>query len=116
MIRTMLAIAVLAGAAGCATKQVPWTREDLRNPPVDAVIVRGEVRGWQAEVPFRKGLTLGQAVEAAGGLTRFSTGVGVQRNQAKVLDVRDRRRLLTPEILDFPLQVGDIVVVKRMLD
>lgn len=74
--------------------------------------VRGEVRR-PGRHPWRSGMTLTQAIIAAGGYTDFARPGQVQLNRKEVKSVYDVRRIDAGRDRDPPLEPGDTIIVGR---
>lgn len=74
--------------------------------------VRGEVRR-PGRHPWRSGMTLTQAIIAAGGYTEFARPGQVQLIRRESANVHDVRRIEAGRDRDPPLEPGDTIIVGR---
>ncbi len=77
------------------------------------VTVQGEVRK-PGDYALLKGMTVRQAVMAAGGYTDFASGIIVNRGERWVLFVTDLKWRDQVDSWDIQLQDKDVVFVRRM--
>jgi hypothetical protein len=89
------------------------TVPDMHDPVPRMVAVRGEVRS-PGEYGLLKGMTVRQAVVAAGGYSDFASGIIVHRGGERVLFVTDRQWRDQADAWDIQLQDKDVVFVRHM--
>jgi protein involved in polysaccharide export with SLBB domain len=84
---------------------------DMRDPMPHMVTVRGEVRR-PGDYALQKGMTVRQAVVAAGGYTDYASGIIVLRGDKRVLFVTGREWRDQADSWDMQLQDKDVVFVR----
>ena len=81
--------------------------------PLGVIHIRNEMNGHNVDVPFEEGITLARAIATTGGLTDFSSGVRIERDNETVLYVKGMHEMNKPRSLTFPLNPKDTVFVYR---
>ena len=77
------------------------------------IAVSGQVQGGGREVPLRDGMTLYQAIMAAGGFTEFAKATRVKLIRGKKETIYDLRKLLPDGSNNPVLKDGDVIHVPQ---
>jgi protein involved in polysaccharide export with SLBB domain len=80
--------------------------------PSQSYFVRGEVR-QPGRFPLSSGVTMVQAIAAAGGYTEFANSKKVQLLRGNKADYYDARSFETHPEKDVAIEAGDVIVVHR---
>ena len=106
--KAIFGVIIIAALCSCA---VP----DARDHASHMIVVRGEVQspGYYQRLD---GMTIRQAIQSAGGYTRFASGIRVERDGKRVLHKRDREWRQHADEWDLQLKDDDIVVAERMYE
>ncbi len=82
--------------------------------PSQSYYVRGEVR-QPGRFPLSSGLTLVQAIAAAGGYTEFAKSTKVQLLRGATSTYYDAKSFEARPERDIPIEAGDVIVVHRSM-
>ncbi len=86
---------------------------DMRDPVPHMIVVKGEVQN-PGEYALVNGMTARQAIEAAGGYSRYAAGIRVTRGGETILRKRGLGWRDEGETWDIPLRDKDLVIGERM--
>jgi polysaccharide export outer membrane protein len=113
VLRIPIDLSTLVDAGGQPLPQTPPIRvyagDRLYVPAAPQVYVTGEVRA-SASYRLESGMTLQQALQAAGGVTRRGS---IHRVQIKRHGPDGTDRIVYPVRLSDPVQAGDVIVVRK---
>jgi protein involved in polysaccharide export with SLBB domain len=106
--KTIFTLIVVTALCACAAP-------DMSDPVPHMIVVKGEVQN-PGDYPLLKGMTARQAIEAAGGYSRYAAGIRVKREGETILRKRGLEWRDESGTWDIPLQDKDIVIGERMFE
>ncbi len=117
-LKAFIVVMIMVLAVGCSSSNRRTSGfESAGQTLADGFVeLRGEVRQPGA-YPYVAGMTVADAVSAAGGLNDFASGVTVLRNGNSVIDHYNgggSKRTAKSKYMRAPVKGGDVIRIKHM--